>query len=512
MDHAPWQSGDILATRAATTPERTALVDASHQREWSYRALDTLVDDVAATVQNITESDGETERRVACMLSTRVAFVVAFYATQRVGTTVVPLNTELAMPAFESLVNRVDPDLLLCEGRSERIGRKVASCPVASVDEPQVDGVQPLLTSETTGAEHVEAGDRTPHETAVVMFTSGTTGDPKGVRLTWRNLITSAIASAFRLGVTPGDRWLCCLPPYHMGGLAPVVRTVLYGTTLVLQPQFDREETVTVLARENVTGISLVPTQLQRLLDGGWTPPSSLRTVLLGGAPATESLVERALDAGVPVHPTYGMTETASQVATARPETAREEPTTVGQPLLWTRVTVVDDGTPCDAGETGELVVDGPTVTPGYLNDERTADTTGEFGLHTGDIGFKDEDGRLWVVGRSDDIIMTGGELVVPDEVADRLGSHPHVADAAVVGLDDEEWGEKVTALVVPAPDGAPADEVTADELLAHCEETLASFKQPKEIVFADELPRTPSGTVDREAVRDCIRERLDGV
>lgn len=341
------------------------------------------------------------------------------------------------------------------------------------------------------------------------MFTSGTTGEPKGVRVTWRNLTASALASALRLGVTPEDRWLCCLPPYHMGGLAPVVRSVLYGTTLVLQSAFDTAETATALSREDATGISLVPTQLQRLLDDGWTPPASLRTVLLGGAPASESLLERALDAGVPVHPTYGMTETASQVATARPETVRDHPTTVGQPLLWTSVTVVEDGIVCEPGETGELVVEGPTVTPGYLDEKRTAESTSEFGFHTGDVGYRDEAGRYWVLGRQDEVIITGGELVVPGEVADRLETHPDVVAAAVVGIDDEEWGEKVTALVVSEEDNN--DGVAVGELLEHCGETLASFKHPKEVVVTEEMPRTASGTVDRDAVRKRILDRLDG-
>jgi O-succinylbenzoic acid--CoA ligase len=334
------------------------------------------------------------------------------------------------------------------------------------------------------------------------MFTSGTTGEPKGVRLTLGNLVASATASAFRLGVAPGDRWLCCLPMYHMGGLAPVLRSALYGTTLLVQEGFDAVRTGNALTEREATGVSLVPTQLTRLLDAGWRPPGSLETVLLGGAPASASLIERALAAEVPVYPTYGMTETASQVATATPEQVAEDPETVGQPLVFTDVSIVDaDGEPVQPGETGEIVVDGPTVTPGYLDDEGAA-AFGERGLHTGDVGFLDDDATLTVLGRADDTIITGGESVHPEAVAGTLRTHSAVADVAVVGVPDEEWGERIVALVVP-----DSEELAVDAVEQFAREHLADYRVPKGIRFAARLPRTASGTVDRVAVRERLLE-----
>jgi O-succinylbenzoic acid--CoA ligase len=294
---------------------------------------------------------------------------------------------------------------------------------------------------------------------------------------------------------------------YHMGGLAPVVRSTLYGSAVVLQRSFDAAATQRVVRERRVTGLSLVPTMLTRLLDAGWTPPDHLRFVLLGGAPTPAVLVDRCERHGVPVHPTYGATETASQVATATPARAFDHEGTVGQPLLFTDVTVVDDdGEPCDPGESGELVVDGPTVTPGYLDDDQTAAAFGEHGLHTGDVGYRDVDGRLWVLGRLDDTVVTGGENVHPGEVADVVQDHPAVADVAVVGLPDEEWGERVAALVVP--DAAVAADLDVDLLESRCRDRLAPFKVPKTWGVAGELPRTASGTVDREAVRERLQGR----
>jgi O-succinylbenzoic acid--CoA ligase len=284
-----------------------------------------------------------------------------------------------------------------------------------------------------------------------------------------------------------------------MGGLAPFVRSVLYGTAVVVQREFDAAETARVLDAHDVTGVSLVPTMCKRLLDTGWEPADSLRFVLLGGGPASPDLVDRCRERGVPVCPTYGMTEAASQIATARPETAFEHRGTVGQPLLNTDVSVLADGDPAETGERGELVVSGPTVTPGYLDDAATDAAFSERGFHTGDVGYRDEDGHLWVVGRADDRIVTGGENVESHAVAATIRACPGVEDAAVVGLPDEEWGERVAALVVGTVD--------PETIRDHCRAELAPYEVPKTVRVVAELPRTPSGTVDRDAVRRRLRD-----
>ncbi len=494
-----WPTRDPLSHRAGTTPERTACIDADTDRSWTYREFDTVVDGLAARLESLVPADEDV--RIGLFASTRVDFFVAVHASFRLGATVVPLDAKLTGTELSRRLDGVDLDAVICEAATEEVAVSTATCQVTSLDEPGNGAVEALQPTEA--AESVEPARWRPENEAIIMFTSGTTGDPKGVRLTMRNLISSATASAFRLGVSPGNRWLCCLPAYHMGGLAPGIRTPLYGTTLVVQEEFDATGTADALAQTGATGVSLVPTQLRRLLADGWEPASTLETVLLGGAPAGEDLLERALDAGVPVYPSYGLTETASQVATARPEQVRSAPETVGQPLVVTDVTVVDEsGDPATAGDTGELVVDGPTVTPGYLDDERTEQALGTYGLHTGDVGYRDEDGQLWVLGRADDTIVTGGENVHPSEVADALREHPGVENAAVVGLPDEEWGERVAALLVPH-----GDQPAADALDAHLRERLAGYKLPKTIGFVPELPRTASGTVDRDAVRAQLTE-----
>jgi O-succinylbenzoic acid--CoA ligase len=495
-----WPTHDVLHHRAATTPDRTAVVDVATNREWTVRAFDTIVDGVTVRLSALLD-DIDTagdEMRVGLLASTRIGFFAALHACWRAGHTAVPLDTQLTSGELATRLERADADLLVCEGATESTALAAASCPVVSLDAPTDERVDPLQPGPRDDAAPTPA-TWTRSDTAVVMFTSGTTGEPKGVRLTLGNLVASATGSAFRLGVSPGDRWLDCLPAYHMGGLAPAVRTALYGTTLVVQQSFDADETADVLSTYGVTGVSLVPTQLKRLLDSGWTPDDTLSTVLLGGAPAGDELIQRALDAGVPVYPTYGMTETASQVTTATPSDTADSMGTVGQPLVTTTVTVVDDSeAPVDDGQTGEIVVEGPTVTPGYLDDERTARAFGEHGLHTGDIGYRDGDGYVWILGRADETIITGGKNVHPTDVESALCEHPEVSDAAVVGLADEQWGERISALLV-TPDGDPVD------IEPFARERLASYKLPKTVGFTSELPRTASGTVDRDAVRSRL-------
>jgi O-succinylbenzoic acid--CoA ligase len=286
---------------------------------------------------------------------------------------------------------------------------------------------------------------------AVVVHTSGTSGDPKRVELTYGNWLWSALGAHTALGLGPGERWLCALPLSHVGGLSILVRSVVYATTAIVHERFDAER----VAAEDHTIVSVVPTTLARLLDAG-APPFR---ALVGGAPIAPALLERARTAGVEAIETYGLTEAGSQVTVA------------GRPLFCTRVQLEPDG---------EIVVGGPTVAGGTVA--------------TGDLGAWDDDGRLVVTGRKADTIVTGGENVAPAEVEAVLEGHPAVAEAAVHGRADPEWGEAVVASVVLMP-GATA---TAAELQVFCRENLAPFKVPKGLSFVASLPRTSSGKLLR--------------
>lgn len=503
---------DWLADRARATPDRTAVIDAADGRTWSYAALDEAVSAVAGRLRGW---GVRADDRVGTLLTTRPAFATALFAVQRLDGVLVPMDPRGSVAGTAERCETADVDHLLCEASSEALAADAAASAnvdgVATVDDPERDGVTDLGAVE---AAPVDGPGRDPAEPLVLPFTSGTTGDPKAVVLAGGHLRASAEASAYRLGVEAADRWYDPLPVHHLGGLSPIVRATLYGTAVVLDREFGAGRALDALAKHGCTGTSLVPTMLGRLLEH--TPPdgdgsrddrplAALRFVLLGGAPATADLLRRARDAEVPVCPTYGLTETASQVATALPAEVDADPESVGRPLFGTDVAVVDEnGDRLSAGETGAIVVSGPTVADGYLGDDvATADRFRDDGFHTGDLGRLDETGRLRVLGRLDDAIVTGGEVVQPRRVAEAIRDHPGVADAVVVGVDDPEWGERVAALVVPAADDPP----TLDELRAHCESRLAPHERPRSLAIAAAVPRTSSGTVDRETVRTVVRE-----
>jgi O-succinylbenzoic acid--CoA ligase len=310
--------------------------------------------------------------------------------------------------------------------------------------------------SEREHAAVMEAGWSRDDGVALIVHTSGTTGAPQPVELTAGNILANALGSAVALGLDPRERWLCPLPLSHIGGLMVLLRSAIYATTVVIGPP----------DTPGVTLASLVPTMLARLLDAGARPPA--RAVLLGGAPADPALLVRARDAGWPVAPTYGLTQACSQVTVG--EIGDTE--TSGRALPGVAVAIAPDG---------EILVSGPTV-------------AGDGTLRTGDLGRLDDRGRLIVLGRTTDTIVTGGENVAPAEVEAVLREHPSVADAGVFARPHAEWGEAVTARVVLRP-GA---EATGEELRAFAAERLARFKVPKAVEVADLLPRTESGKLLR--------------
>jgi O-succinylbenzoic acid--CoA ligase len=447
---------DWLRQRAAVTPERRALVAGA--RSWTFAELDAVVDDAVAGL------DVHAGQRVAIRGGNGAGFVVAVHALMRLGAVIVPINTRLAEPEVAWQLTDAE------------VSRVLRDDDLDALLEP------PALRQADTNAGR--AFDLQAWHS--IVYTSGTTGRPKGAILTYGNHWWSAVASALNLGLLPDDTWLVCLPFFHVGGLSILLRSAICGMTAIVQPRFDAAEVNQAIEEHGVSIVSVVSTMLERMLTerGGRSYPPSLRCVLLGGGPAPLPLLERASSAGVPVVQTYGLTETASQVVTLAPEDALARLGSAGKPLMGSEIRVSADG---------EIWVNGPSVSPGYVNHPPR-----DGWLQTGDLGRLDADGYLYVLDRRDDLIVSGGENVYPAEVEAALLAHPAVAEAGVVGVPDAEWGRRVTGVVVMRT-GVTA---TADELIAFCRRRLAAYKVPRAIEFQTALPRNAAGKLLRRELR----------
>ena len=319
--------------------------------------------------------------------------------------------------------------------------------------------------------------------------TSGSSGPPRAVVLTAGNVAAAVHASQLRLGNGQDDRWLLVLPLFHVGGLSVLWRSVAAGGTVVIHRRFEIDRVAAALADGSTTVVSLVPTMLHRLLQAGVRPSPALRTVLVGGAAAGPDLVERALDAGYPVLTSYGATEACSQIATVAPGRQHSSIGTVGTSLEGMDVEIVAaDGTPVGPGEIGEILVSGPAVSPGYAGDPPRSGPH-----HTGDLGRRQGD-ALVVVGRADDLIISGGENIVPQTVEDVLVGHPEIDLCVVHGEPDAEWGEVVSAVVQPLPGVIPSSDDLDDFARRH----LPPAQRPRRWRIVAALPLLPTGKVDR--------------
>lgn len=485
---------DWLTARVQATPHKTALIIGAQQ--WNYGELGQLVDTYCAGFisQGVTA-----EQHVAALMPNGLTYVCLVHALARLGAVLVPLNTRLTVAELGWQIEQSDSRWLVYSDETAAIAMQLAAATGCGAV-----GTVALQRHDKSNSPETRFLLDAPQ---AIVFTSGTTGQPKGAVLTFANHFWSTTASSYRLGLSPDDRWLSCLPLYHVGGLAVVFRSCLYGTAIVLHERFDLDAFNVSLERDQITLTSLVPTMLHRLLTmrKGQSWPSSLRHILLGGAAATPELLAAARESGAPVATTYGLTEAASQVATLCPADVIRKPGSVGRPLMFTTVRIVDgNGATLPTSEKGEIVVTGPTVMSGYYkNSAATAKTIRNGELFTGDIGYLDEEGDLWLVQRRNDIIISGGENIYPAEVEAVLRQHPAVAAACVVGLPDAEWGQMVAALV----ECHPQAQVTAAELLAFSRQWLAGYKQPRRLEFTNALPQTASGKVERRSVIEQLSQ-----
>lgn len=510
MSDGPAVLVDWIASHAAKTPERIALV--ADGNSWTFSSLNDELTKLARTLAGRGVGPGD---RIATLLHNNAVAAMLPHAVLRLGATLVPLNTRLTDSEIAWQIRDANPRLVLVHGSTvQSVASQDASDTPYSIVSIDANGAHALGNACLTDCDEVNVDLKLAHDTKhvlAVIYTSGTTGQPKGAMLTVGNFWWSAIGSALNLGTQDDDRWLICLPLFHVGGLSIAIRAAVYGITAIVHDGFDAAAVNDAIDNKGVSIVSVVSVMLQRMLDarGDRAYPSSLRSVLLGGGPAPLSLLERCATLGVPVVQTYGLTETCSQAATLSPSEALTRLGSAGRPLSPNDLRIVtSDGENADADEAGEILVRGPIVMAGYFGQpDATARAITDGWLHTGDIGRIDAEGYLYVLDRRDDLIITGGENVYPAEVESALLSHPAVAECAVIGVTDTEWGQRVVAIIRRAESGA--DKVDVAELQRFCRERVAAYKVPRDVLFVTgPLPRTASGKIRRAAVREEVARR----
>jgi O-succinylbenzoic acid--CoA ligase len=489
---------DWLARCAERRPEHLAVQ--CDEVQWSFAELDRQATRLARQLATAGVKEGN---RVALLASNGLPYVAFVHALARLGAILVPLNLRLTLEELCWQVRDVRASLLVCDddftNLAHEIKRAMPQLPLASLATSPENGGTVL-----SGFPESDVPLRTLvdlNATQAILYTSGTTGQPKGAIITYGMQWWNAVGSALNLGHNPDDRWLACLPLFHIGGLSIMMRSVIYGISVIVHKKFDPIIINRALFEDKITIISVVAVMLQRMLADLDTNrratgyPSSLRCVLLGGGPAPYPLLEACFERNIPVVQTYGLTEACSQAVTLSPADAMRKPGSAGRPLSPVQLRIMHDSTPALTGEPGEILLKGPTITPGYVDrPEETSQAFQDGWFATGDIGYLDEDGYLYVLDRRTDLIVSGGENVYPAEIESVLLSHSGIEEAGVCGQEDAQWGQIPVAFVVLKAGSA----LSVEELLSYTSQKLAGYKQPRDIYFREHLPRTSSGKLLR--------------
>jgi fatty-acyl-CoA synthase len=458
----------IIRDRARITPERVAIQEAG--RSWTYAELDGRSDELARGLDH-----GD---RVSTLTGNTGEHIALMFACAKAGAILHPISWRLAATEIAYQLDDADPSLFLVEDPYRELGE--AALELASV--------RPAREL----PERANPASPQDDDPLFLIYTSGTTGKPKGALLTHANCFWTNLSFDLATGVRIDDVVLQVLPQFHCGGWN--VQSILAwwkGARLVLERGFEAARAIELIERERITTMMGVPANYLFMAQEPRFEEAdlgSLRLAVVGGAPMPEALLETWSARGVDIVQGYGLTEAAPNVLCLAPGDARRKAGWAGKPYPYVE---------CDLSGEGELLVRGPNVFAGYWrNDDATAGAFHEGWLLTGDIAERDSEGNYRLLGRLKDMIVSGGENVYPAEIESVLHEHPAVADAAVVGVEDERWGEVCVAFVVLTAS------VTEDELRAHCAAHLARFKVPKSFQFVDELPRNSMGKIQKSELK----------
>ena len=512
---------DFLSIATAICPERDVIVFEGSR--WTYAQTNERINKLAHGLVKLRVEKGD---RVGILEVNCNQYLEAYFGSAKLGAIFVPLNFRAKADELRYMVANAEAKALFVGSRYiDMVDSLLPHLPTVK-ECIAIDSVgtgrlsyEDLISSGSPDEVFTEIGD---DDITILMYTAGTTGRPKGVPLTHNGFVSYMLENVEPANPEIEERNLLTVPLYHVAGIQAMLAAVYGGRTLVMMRQFDVEEWLETVQREQATRAMVVPTMLKRIIDDpdfSSYDLRSLKVITYGAAPMPFEVIKRAIKVmpWVRFINAFGQTETASTIAALGPEDhiiegteeerekkLRRLSSSIGRPLPDVEVKIIDEvGRMPPVGEVGEILVRGPRVMTGYWGDEeKTAQViTSDGWLRTGDMGWIDEEGYIYLVGRGDDMIIRGGENISPEEVEDVLHSHPKVEEAAVIGVDDPEWGQQPRAILV-LKKGQTA---TPEEIIEFCHTRLAGFKRPRSVIFVDSLPRNPMGKVlKRELKEKC--------
>lgn len=497
--------GSTMTDRAFLSPELEGFAGDGYR--YTFRQVNSRVNQLAWFLKEQQIGRGD---RIAILCKNNQHFVTMFYAAAKTGSVTVPLNWRLTAPELSYILADCEASFLLYDGefghlveqlRKDSLVRTFIRVGGAGAD---IEFEKALAGRRMEEPGAVSGGE----DAAVIMYTSGTTGRPKGAILTHNNLFWVSIGLTYTIDWRIGDRFLSVAPLFHIGGLAPVVANVHKGCTTVFLPNFDPVRTWQLMESEKINFMMSVPLMLAamfRVEEKGGTDLSALRFIICGGSAVPESLINAYKEIGIKIYQVYGITENAGAVSFWTYDMGMEKCASMGKSVFHGHVEIIDwrTGTELPAGEVGEIICGGPQVFKGYWNNPAASlDVLKDGWYHSGDLGKKDEDGFVYVVDRLKDMIISGGENIYPAELEMVIGRHPAVAEVAVAGMPDTTWGEVPVAYVVTKP----GTDLKDNELFDLCRESLAKYKCIKKVRIVDTLPRNAVGKVLRKDLRERFR------
>lgn len=508
-------ASDWIAFHADRTPEKLAMVDQFTGRQFTYAEFNDRSARLAGYMREVWGV--QAGDRVAILAKNSTDYFEFEFACIKLGALMLPLNWRLAEPELLFILNDAAPVGLVYDTELAARIPGLTSSPVQhylrlDLGQPPVDD-NPAYEDAIAGTQtRVVMNPQTTHDTPLtIMYTAGTTGHPKGVLITHGMTLWNAVNITVPSGLNCDSVHYVVLPTFHTGGLNLYANPVLHlGGTNIIARQFDAELTLQTLNDPSLGvthffGVPSVYLFLSQHPDFDKADLSRIRSWGCGGAPMPVSVLEQYAKRDIIIQLGFGMTETSPTVFLIDKRRALEKPTSVGKPLLHTRVRVVDEQfEDVKPGDVGEVIISGPNITPGYWQrpdanaDSFTVDAHGNRWLHSGDAGTVDEEGCIYIVDRYKDMYISGGENVYPAEVEQVIYQLPAVAEAAVIGLPDEKWGECGMAIVVVKP----GQTLIPEEIIAHCAKNLAKFKVPKTVAFIEVLPRNAAGKVLKRELR----------